>query len=131
MDAFKGRVAVVTGGGGGIGAEMAEAFAGRLRAGGAEAVAIQTDVTARDAVEALAAETVRRFGAVHVVCNNAGVATFGEIATATHADWEFTMGVNFWGVVHGVAAFVPRLLAQGQGGHVVNTASMAGLVGMQ
>jgi len=82
-------------------------------------------------VDALAAETVRRFGAVHIVCNNAGVATFGEIATSTHADWEFTMRVNFWGVVHGIEAFVPRLLAQGQGGHVVNTASMAGLVGMQ
>ncbi len=151
MDDFKGRVAVVTGGGGGIGAAMAEAFAARgarlvladlqldaaqavaerLRAGGAEAVAVRTDVTDRDAVHALAAETVDRFGAVHVVCNNAGVATFGEISTATHADWEFTMRVNFWGVVHGVEAFVPRLLAQGQGGHVVNTASMAGLVGMQ
>ncbi len=151
MDPFKGRVAVITGGGGGIGAALAEAFAtrgarlvladlqldaaeavaARLRAGGADAIAVQADVTARDAVDALAAETVRRFGAVHIVCNNAGVATFGEIATSTHADWEFTMRVNFWGVVHGIEAFVPRLLAQGQGGHVVNTASMAGLVGMQ
>ena len=151
MDEFKGRVAVVTGGGGGIGAALAEAFAARgvrlvladlqldaaeavaarLRAGGADAIAACTDVTSRDDVEALAVDTVRRFGAVHIVCNNAGVATFGEIATSTHADWEFTMRVNFWGVVHGVEAFVPRLLAQGQGGHVVNTASMAGLVGMQ
>src|SRR5262245_25069512 len=106
MDDFRGRVAVVTGGGGGIGAALAEAFAtrgarlvladllpdaaeevaARLRAGGAEAIAVRTDVTSRDAVEALAAETVRRFGAVHIVCNNAGVATFGEIATSTHAD---------------------------------------------
>jgi len=151
MNDFMGRVAVVTGGGGGIGAAMAEAFAARgarvvladlqldaaeavatrLRAGGAEAIAVRTDVTARDAVEALADATVARFGAVHIVCNNAGVATFGEIATATPADWEFTMRVNFWGVVYGVQAFVPRLLAQGQGGHIVNTASMAGLVGMQ
>ncbi|MBI3767265.1 MAG: SDR family NAD(P)-dependent oxidoreductase [Deltaproteobacteria bacterium] len=151
MDDFQGRVAVITGGGGGIGAAMAEAFAARgarlvladlqldaamavaerLHARGAEAIAVQTDVTVLDAVRALAEETVGRFGAVHVVCNNAGVATFGEIATATHADWDFTMRVNFWGVVHGVEAFLPRLLAQGQGGHIVNTASMAGLVGMQ
>jgi NAD(P)-dependent dehydrogenase (short-subunit alcohol dehydrogenase family) len=151
MDDFQGRVAVITGGGGGIGAAMAEAFAvrgarlvladleldaaaavaERLRARGAEALAVQTDVTVLDAVRALAEETVGRFGAVHIVCNNAGVATFGEIATATHADWDFTMRVNFWGVVHGVEAFLPRLLAQGQGGHIVNTASMAGLVGMQ
>jgi NAD(P)-dependent dehydrogenase (short-subunit alcohol dehydrogenase family) len=151
MDDFQGRVAVITGGGGGIGAAMAEAFATRgarlvladleldaasavaerLRARGAEAIAVRTDVTVRDTVRALAEETVGRFGAVHIVCNNAGVATFGEIATATHADWDFTMRVNFWGVVHGVEAFLPRLLAQGQGGHIVNTASMAGLVGMQ
>ncbi|HEY2386419.1 MAG TPA: SDR family NAD(P)-dependent oxidoreductase [Candidatus Binatia bacterium] len=151
MDEFQGRVAVITGGGGGIGAAMGEAFAARgarvvladlhldaaeavaskLRAGGAEALAVQTDVTVRGAVEALAAETVARFGGVHIVCNNAGIATFGEIATSTHADWEFTMNVNFWGVVHGLEAFVPRLFEQGQGGHVVNTASMAGLVGMQ
>ncbi len=151
MKDFTGRVAVVTGGGGGIGAALAEAFAtrgarvvvadldlgaaeevaARLRATGGDVVAVRTDVSDRDAVRALADETVARFGAVHVVCNNAGVATFGELATATHADWEFTMRVNFWGVVHGVEAFVPRLLAQGQGGHVVNTASMAGLVGMQ
>ncbi len=151
MDQFEGRVAVVTGGGGGIGAALAEAFgargarvvladlqldaaeavAARLRARGAEAIAVRTDVTSRDAVEALATETIARFGAVHILCNNAGVATFGEIVTATPADWEFTMRVNFWGVVYGVEAFVPRLLAHGQGGHIVNTASMAGLVGMQ
>jgi short-subunit dehydrogenase len=66
-----------------------------------------------------------------VVCNNAGIATFGEIMKSPHEDWEFTMGVNFWGVVHGVEAFAPRLVAQAQGGHIVNTASMAGLVGMR
>src|SRR5439155_716730 len=82
-------------------------------------------------VRALAEAAARRFGAVHIVCNNAGVGTFGQLATATHADWEYTMRVNFWGVVHGVEIFVPRLVAQGAGGHVINTASMAGLVGMQ
>ena len=151
MDPFRERVAVVTGGGSGIGAAMATAFAARgarivladldeaamanvetaLHGAGAEVLAVPTDVSKRDSVEQLAEATMRRFGAAHVVCNNAGIATFGEIAKSPHEDWEFTMGVNFWGVVHGVEAFVPRLLEQGQGGHVVNTASMAGLVGMR
>jgi len=150
MDPFRNRVAVVTGGAGGIGSALARAFAARgaklvladldaaglaavvkeLEASGAEALGVPTDVSRRESVEALADAAVKRFGAVHVVCNNAGVATFGPIAEATQKDWEFTMGVNFWGVVHGVQAFVPRLIAQKQGGHVVNTASMAGLVGM-
>jgi NAD(P)-dependent dehydrogenase (short-subunit alcohol dehydrogenase family) len=151
MDAFLDRVAVITGGASGIGAAMARAFAARgaklvladidepaltkmeaeLRESGAEAIGVPTDVTARQQVEALAEATVRRFGAVHIVCNNAGIATFGEMATAPPEDWEYTMAIDFWGVVHGIQAFVPRLLAQGQGGHIVNTASMAGLVGMQ
>jgi NAD(P)-dependent dehydrogenase (short-subunit alcohol dehydrogenase family) len=151
MDAFQGRVAVITGGGGGIGQAMAEAFAARgarlvladvderalagvastLGERGAEVLTVATDVTSADSVRALADATWSRFGAAHVVCNNAGVAVFGEIATMTHADWQYVMGVNFWGVVHGVEAFVPRLIAQRAGGHVVNTASMAGLVGMR
>src|SRR5213596_2866440 len=151
MDAFQGRVAVITGGGGGIGAAMARAFAARgahivladvdraamegvaaaLGERGTEVLAVPTDVTHLASVRALAEAAERRFGAVHVVCNNAGVGTFGQLATATHADWEYTMRVNFWGVVHGLEIFVPRLIAQGAGGHVVNTASMAGLVGMQ
>jgi NAD(P)-dependent dehydrogenase (short-subunit alcohol dehydrogenase family) len=150
-DPFKDRVALVTGGGGGIGAALAGAFAARgarlvladvdpealertaaaLSAAGTEVLAVRTDVGELAQVRALAAAACDRFGAVHVVCNNAGVALFGEMADATHADWEYTMRVNFWGVVHGVETFVPRLLAQGQGGHVVNTASMAGLVGME
>ena len=151
MDQFQGRVAVITGGGGGIGSAMARAFAARgarlvladltdaamcgiaeeLRAGGADVLTVPTDVTSLDSVRTLADAAERRFGAVHIVCNNAGIATFGEIADSTHADWEYTMGVNFWGVVHGVEVFVPRLLARGDGGHVVNTASMAGMVGMR
>jgi NAD(P)-dependent dehydrogenase (short-subunit alcohol dehydrogenase family) len=150
-DQFKDRVAVITGGGSGIGAAMATAFAARgarlvladidagalertseaLRAGGADALTVRTDVGDLAQVRALADATVDRFGAVHVVCNNAGIALFGPMASATHADWEYTMRVDFWGVVHGVETFAPRLLAQGQGGHIVNTASMAGLVGMQ
>src|SRR5512139_2029776 len=149
MDPFKDRVAVITGGAGGIGSALARAFAARgakivladldaanlaavvkdLEKSGAEAIGIPTDVSKRDSVEALADAAVKSFGGAHIVCNNAGVATFGPLAKSTQKDWEFTMGVNFWGVVHGVQAFVPRLIAQRQGGHVVNTASMAGLVG--
>jgi NAD(P)-dependent dehydrogenase (short-subunit alcohol dehydrogenase family) len=151
MDSFKNRVAVITGGAGGIGMAMARAFAARgarlvladldapalerataeLSGTGAEAIGVRTDVTKLESVQALAGAAVHRFGAVHIVCNNAGIATFGEISQSTHRDWEFTMNVNFWGVVHGVETFVPKLLEQGAGGHIVNTASMAGLVGMQ
>jgi len=151
MDPLADRVAVITGGGAGIGLAVARAFAGRraklvladldptaldaaaaeLRAEGATVHTVVTDVGERAQVEALADQVVRHFGAVHVVCNNAGIALFGEIADATHQDWEYTMRVNFWGVVHGIEAFLPRLRAQGAGGHIVNTASMAGLVGMQ
>ena len=150
-DPFADRVALVTGGGGGIGAAMAAAFAARgarlvladidpdalertataLRAGGTDVLTVRTDVGELAAVRALADAAVARFGAVHVVCNNAGVALFGQMEAATHADWEYAMRVNFWGVVHGVETFVPRLRAQGEGGHIVNTASMAGLVGME
>jgi NAD(P)-dependent dehydrogenase (short-subunit alcohol dehydrogenase family) len=150
-DPFRDRVAVVTGGGNGIGAALAQAFAARgarlvladidpaalartaegLAATGVEVLTVVADVGDLPQVRALAERAVARFGAVHVVCNNAGVAVFGQLADATHADWEYTMRVNFWGVVHGVETFVPLLLAQQQGGHIVNTASMAGLVGME
>ncbi len=151
MDAFRDRVAVITGGAGGIGLSMARAFAARgavlvladldepalgravaeLERSGAKALGVFTDVTDLDSVAELAATTRRRFGAVHIVCNNAGVGLFGDISSATHRDWEYTMNVNFWGVVHGVETFIPILIEQGDGGHVVNTSSMAGLIGMQ
>ena len=151
MEAFKDRVAVITGAAGGIGSALARAFAERgarlvladldesgletvakeLEAKGAEALTVRTDVSQRESVEALAEASWRRFGGVHLLCNNAGVATAGELATAAHEDWVFTMSVNFWGVVHGVESFVPRLIEQGHGGHIMNTASMAGLTGMQ
>ena len=151
MDQFRDRVAVITGGGGGIGMAMARAFAARgaklvladldepallratsvLQEAGATALAVPTDVSKLESVQALAAAARKRFGAAHIVCNNAGVATFGEIYRASHRDWVYTMNVNFWGVVHGVESFVPLLIEQGEGGHIVNTASMAGLVGMR
>jgi NAD(P)-dependent dehydrogenase (short-subunit alcohol dehydrogenase family) len=151
MNPFRDRVAVVTGGAAGIGAAVAQAFAERgarlvladidesalaaaarrLEDGGASVLAVPTDVGERDQVEALAEAAWRRFGAVHIVCNNAGVGVFGDIAHARPSDWEYTMRVNFWGVAHGIQVFAPRLLAQRAGGHIVNTASMAGLVGMQ
>ena len=151
MDVFRNRVAVITGGASGIGAAMARAFAARgakivladidepglstmereLASAGTPVFVVPTDVSLRSSVHALADATFRRFGAAHIVCNNAGIALLGEIAKAPHEDWEFTMNVDFWGVVHGVEAFVPRLIEQHEGGHVVNTASMAGLVGMQ
>lgn len=151
MDPFKDRVAVITGGAGGIGMAMARAFAERgarivladlddaalgratqeLSGAGCQVLGVRTDVTAPDSVERLADATFDHYGAAHIVCNNAGVAPFGMMAEATHKDWEFAINVNVWGVIHGVQAFLPRILKQGQGGHIVNTASMAGLVGME
>jgi len=151
MDPFKDRVAVITGGAGGIGMAMARAFAARgaalvladldeaalaaavaeLTGSGARALGVPTDVSRLESVQALAATARRELGAVHIVCNNAGIGVFGDMHRASHHDWVYTMNVNFWGVVHGLEAFVPILLAQGQGGHIVNTASMAGLVGMR
>jgi NAD(P)-dependent dehydrogenase (short-subunit alcohol dehydrogenase family) len=100
----------------------------RLRATGAEVEAVICDVAQVAQVAALAQRTLERFGAVHVVCNNAGVADTSGTATweASLADWQWVVGVNLWGVIHGVQTFVPLLLQQEEG-HVVNTASVAGL----
>ena len=139
---------MVTGAGSGIGRALAAALArdgarlvladvdeseleatrASLVARGTEAVALRTDVSDRAQVQALADAAWSAFGAVHVLCNNAGVAAWGGLEAATHRDWQWVLGVNLWGVIHGVEAFVPRMIAGGQPGHVVNTASMAGLV---
>jgi NAD(P)-dependent dehydrogenase (short-subunit alcohol dehydrogenase family) len=148
VDAFTDRVAVVTGGGSGIGraltlalaregakvvvADVDEAAMERVareaRDHGAEAVTVRTDVTELAQVQALAERAWKTFGAVHVLCNNAGVAAWGGLEKATHRDWQWVLGVNLWGVIHGIEAFVPRMIAGGQPGHIVNTASMAGLI---
>jgi NAD(P)-dependent dehydrogenase (short-subunit alcohol dehydrogenase family) len=97
---------------------------------GTRVLTVVTDVRERQSVFDLADAATRSFGSVHIVCNNAGIAPFGSSVGADPKDWEVTMAINFWGVVHGVDAFVPRILEHGQGGHIVNTASMAGLTGM-
>jgi NAD(P)-dependent dehydrogenase (short-subunit alcohol dehydrogenase family) len=144
MQEFEGRVAVVTGAASGIGRALAGRFTvegmhvvladveeGALRAAvagiGGDAVAFTTDVTSAAAVEGLAEFAFDTFGAVHVLCNNAGVFQGGLIWECSEADFEWTFGVNVMGIVHGIRAFVPRMLAAGEEGHVVNTVSMAGL----
>ena len=148
MDQLEGKVAVVTGAASGIGRALADRFAAErmkvvladvetdalaaaekeLRDAGADVLAVTTDVSDAHSVDALARATVDAFGAAHVVCNNAGVGGGGQMQTLTTADWEWVLGVNLWGVIHGIRAFLPILLEQDEA-HVVNTASMAGLVG--
>ncbi len=149
MREFRGKVAVITGGASGIGLAMAERFAregmklvladvekgrlgevtARFQAEGVEAVGVETDVSDAEQMDALGAATLDAFGAVHVVCNNAGVAAGGLSWELTTADWKWVIGVNLWGVIHGIRVFVPRLVAQGEG-HIVNTASLAGLISL-
>ena len=148
MKHFAGRVAVVTGAGSGLGRELALRFAhegmklaladvdetalakteSELRAAGTAAIAMRCDVASGADVEALAARTLDAYGAVHVVCNNAGIAPLGVVWENTVADWQWTLGVNLWGVIHGVRVFTPILLRQDDEGHIVNTASVAGLI---
>ena len=90
---------------------------------------VVVDVSQRESVQAAALATFERFGNVHLVCNNAGVSTGGLIEDCTPADWDWIIGVNYRGVIHGCEAFIPHIRAHGQGGHIVNTASMAGLLG--
>jgi len=145
---FAGKVAVVTGAASGIGRALAGAFAAEgmrvvladVEPGALDdaahavaktapaAIAVRTDVSKAADVEALADAAERAFGGVQVVCNNAGVALSGLSWQHTLADWEWVLGVNLWGVIHGVRTFVPRLLAAKAEAHVVNTGSIAGLL---
>lgn len=148
MREFKDKVAVITGAASGIGRAMAdrcvqegmkvvladmelEALAkteASMKASGATVLAVRTDVSQARDVEALAQETLEAFGAVHLLCNNAGVGTSAAIWEITIADWEWVIGVNLWGVIHGVRVFVPIMLEQDTECHIVNTASIAGLI---
>jgi NAD(P)-dependent dehydrogenase (short-subunit alcohol dehydrogenase family) len=147
MKLHEGQVAVVTGAASGIGRALADRFA---RSGlrvvladvekaaleeaatavaelGVDTLGVVTDVSDASAVDALAAAALERFGTVHVVCNNAGVASTGDPWFGPISGWQWVLGVNLWGVIYGVRAFLPTLVGQGEG-HIVNTASIAGLV---
>jgi NAD(P)-dependent dehydrogenase (short-subunit alcohol dehydrogenase family) len=149
MKVLRDRVAVVTGGASGIGFALAKAFAAEgmklvladieqprleearqaLSVDGLEVIAVRTDVSQQHEVEHLLSATLQAFGAVHVLCNNAGVSlgSRGPVWQASVADWEWMLAVNLWGVIHGVRTFMPVLLEQPQA-HVINTASIAGLI---
>ncbi len=142
------KVAVITGGADGIGKAIAQraaregmklvladidgpkldATVAGLAADGAEVLGVRTDVSKAAEMDTLAAATFARFGNVHLLVNNAGVALAKSAWDATVADWDWVLGVNLYGVIHGVRAFVPTMLAKGEVGHIINVASVAGLM---
>lgn len=145
LSRLEGSVAVVTGAGSGIGAAMVEHFASvgmrvvaadidgpsaeaTAESADGEVVATTVDVADADEVESLADDVYRRWGAVHLLCNNAGVFQAGLCWQRSLEDWDWTLGVNLYGIIHGIKSFVPRMLAGGGQCHVVNTSSVAGFV---
>jgi NAD(P)-dependent dehydrogenase (short-subunit alcohol dehydrogenase family) len=148
MKDLKDKVAVVTGGASGLGLAMARIFASEgmklvladveeeslrrvetdFRKAGVPVVGLKTDVSRAQDVERLAEKTLAMFGGAHLLCNNAGVAPGGLVWENTLPDWEWVLGVNLWGVIHGVRVFLPIMLRQDTECHVVNTASVAGLL---
>jgi NAD(P)-dependent dehydrogenase (short-subunit alcohol dehydrogenase family) len=145
MKDLKGKVAVVTGAASGLGRAMALAFAdegmhvalgdvadvsdtfAQVEAKGVSALALRVDVSRQEDVERFAQLVDRDLGGADLVCNNAGVSPLAAAWEGSLGDWQWIVGVNLWGVIHGVRSFVPRLMARGSG-HVVNTASVAGLI---
>jgi NAD(P)-dependent dehydrogenase (short-subunit alcohol dehydrogenase family) len=143
-------VAFVTGGASGIGLGLAQGFAREgakvvladievgalknaeesLRADGAEVIGVRCDVSDPESVKAAAEQAVETFEKIHILCNNAGVAPSGAMDETTPEDWKWCLGVNLMGVVHGVQSIVPLMKQHGEGGHVVNTASVAGLMAL-
>ena len=150
MEDFSGKVAFVTGGASGIGFAMARRFAQEgmkvavadieigslekaeqeLRSAGAEVLATTCDVADRTSYETAAERALEAFGKIHVLCNNAGVSPLGPLESSTEHDWKWTVGVNLMGVVHGIQLLVPKIKEHGEGGHVVNTSSIAGLMAL-
>lgn len=149
MKEVSGKVAFITGGASGMGLGMARVFSkagmkvviadvrrdhldaamAHFRSIKADVHPVQVDVANREAMSRAADESERVFGKVHVLCNNAGVGIFGPLLEATYDDWDWGLGVNLGGVINGVQTFLPRMRKHGEGGHIVTTASMSGLLG--
>jgi len=150
MENLSGKVAFITGGAGGIGLAMATKFAEEgmkvvladievdvleraeqgLRDAGAEVLGVVCNVADKASFEAAADRALETFGAIHIACNNAGVSPMGALETTTAEDWQWGLGVNLMGVVHGIQTLVPKIRQHGEGGHVVNTSSIAGLMAL-
>ena len=148
MEDLAGKTAVITGGASGIGLETARKLAGQgmhlvladieqsaldgavaeFEAAGTPVLGVRTDVSKLEDVQALADAAWERFGGAHVLFNNAGIALNGGIQDMSHQDWEWSINVNLWGVIHGVECFANRMIEQSEGGQIINTASFAGLV---
>lgn len=151
MKDVAGKVAFITGGASGLGLAMANSLSGAgmkvaiadiqddalaaakesFAESNADVITIKVDVNDRDAMQAAADETLAAFGKIHVLCNNAGVALSGNIADTSYKDWDWLMGVNLDGVINGMQVFTKLIVDQGEGGHIVNTASMAGVLAME